>query len=304
MRLTQWERPVKWKAFRPRLSPVLALGAIGAGLAAVFGLDYSTGTLPFQHLYYLPIILAALQFGQRGAAATSISAVVLYHLANPVLLRLHHDAADVVQIVLFVAIGSLTAALREDADRLEVLAGTDDLTGLYNLRAFEQRLREAIRTCRAAGSALTLLVLDLDGLKALNDVHGHLTGAEAVRTVGRITAAQLPDGAFACRYGGDEFVVAFPGLAGPAAHERAAAILSSVRSTAPVLAGYPFPAGTLSVSIGVACVESVEWGADADVDPDAVGEALFHAGDAALYEAKRAGKGRMCVAPTQAALGK
>jgi diguanylate cyclase (GGDEF)-like protein len=300
VRLTDWERPVTSKAFRPRLSRVVALAAISVGLAAVFGLDRATGNLPFQHLYYLPIVLAAMQFGQRGAAATSISAVVLYHLANPVLLRIHHEAADVVQIVLFVAIGSLTAALREDADRLEILAGTDDLTGLYNLRAFEQRLREVIRTCRAAGSALTLLVLDLDGLKALNDVHGHLTGAEAVRTVGRIAAAHLPDGAFACRYGGDEFVVAFPGLAAPAAHERAAAILGSVRSAAPALAGHPFPAGTLSVSIGLACIQPAAWSAVTDVEPDALGEAVFHAADAALYEAKRAGKGRISVAPTHA----
>ena len=199
------------------ISPPWAVAVIVAGLLGVFLIDRASGAVPFQHLYYLPVVFAALQFGRRGAWAASIAAVALYHLANPALLAFAHEERDVVQVVLFVVVGVVTARLREDAIRLEALAGTDDLTGLHNLRAFERLLRCAVRSSRETGAPLSLLVLDLDGLKALNDEHGHLAGAEAVRTVGHIIASHLPPGGFACRYGGDEFVVAIPGRAGPAA---------------------------------------------------------------------------------------
>jgi diguanylate cyclase (GGDEF)-like protein len=264
----------------------------------VFLIDRASGVVPFQHLYYLPVVFAALQFGRRGAWAASIAAVALYHLANPALLAFAHEERDVVQVVLFVVVGVVTARLREDAIRLEALAGTDDLTGLHNLRAFEQLLRSAVRSSRETGAPLSLLVLDLDGLKALNDAHGHLAGAEAVRTVGHIIASHLPPAGFACRYGGDEFVVAIPGRPGPAADRIAPAILRAVRSTAPVLAGIALPPSTLSVSIGMARLDgSAPVGRNGPVlDDDRTGEALFREADAALYEAKRGGRGKVCVA--------
>ena len=79
---------------------------------------------------------------------------------------------------------------------------TDDLTGLHNLRSFEERLRIMVRVARETKTPLSLLVLDLDRLKSLNDVHGHLAGAEAVRTLGEVLAARLPRESTACRYGG------------------------------------------------------------------------------------------------------
>jgi diguanylate cyclase (GGDEF)-like protein len=137
-----------------------------------------------------------------------------------------------------------------------------------------------------------MLVLDVDRLKSLNDRYGHLTGADAVRTVGRILAARVPPEAVACRYGGDEFVIAIPRCASLRANDVADAIRRGVHETAPVLAGLPFPAATLSVSIGLA-----SWpGAPAlSTDHDA-GEALFRAADAALYRAKACGRNHVCVA--------
>jgi len=275
-----------------------ALVLIGLGMAGVFVIDRATGAVPFQHLYYLPIIFAALQFGRRGGWVSSLVAVGLYHFANPALFRFTHGERDVVQVALFVVIGVVTARLHEDARRLEALAGTDDLTGLYNLRAFEQQLRSAVQRARLAGTPLSLLVLDLDGLKALNDRHGHLAGAEAVRAVGHVIRSHLPPEAFACRYGGDEFVVALPGQRASVADGTASAILGSVRATAPVLDGIELPPGTLSVSIGLACLDSRRGDSRDGTEPDddSAGEALFRAADAALYDAKRGGKGRICVA--------
>jgi predicted signal transduction protein with EAL and GGDEF domain len=94
--------------------------------------------------------------------------------------------SDLVQIALFLAVGVVTAKLTRDTNRLRRLAMTDDLTGLHNLRSFEARLATMVRASREMQAPLALLVLDVDRLKSLNDQYGHLTGAEAVRTVGRV----------------------------------------------------------------------------------------------------------------------
>jgi diguanylate cyclase (GGDEF)-like protein len=296
MRLTNGSR-----SGQPRADPepawqnaVAAVVAVTAALALVFALDEGTGSAPVQHLYYLPIILAGIRFGMRGGLVTPCIAIVLYHLANPRLLAFEHEHWDVVQVALFLAVGVITAQLTDDKRRLHRLATTDDLTGLHNLRSFEQRLALMVRSCRQSGVPLTMLVLDVDRLKAMNDVHGHLAGAEAVRTIGHIVGERLPPPAVACRYGGDEFVVAAAGWAEAEAAAVADEIRDAVRTIAPVLAGTEFPAGTLSVSVGVAChaFDSPDVG-PGDVE---IGEELFRAADRALYRAKALGRNHVCVA--------
>jgi diguanylate cyclase len=218
----------------------------------------------------------------------------LYHLANRALLTFAYRETDLVQIALFIAVGLVTARLTENARRLRVIAMTDDLTGLHNLRSFEQRLLRAIQDARAGGGRLSMLVLDVDRLKSLNDTYGHLTGAEAVRHVGRILATHLPEDAIACRYGGDEFAVALPAADSSKVRAVAEDVCRAVHSSAPALAGRAFPAGTLSISVGVA---HRTWPAHSVGDTDARdGEALFHEADAALYVAKSQGRNRLFVA--------
>jgi diguanylate cyclase (GGDEF)-like protein len=146
---------------------------------------------------------------------------------------------------------------------------------------------------RRQDTPMAMLVLDVDRLKALNDTHGHHTGVDAVRLVGGIIGQCLPDGAFACRFGGDEFVVSLPGSSADAAREVATAIRGAVSATAPTLAGVPFPERTLSVSVGVAAVAHAGSAAANGVD---AGEALFHAADEALYAAKAGGRNQVSVA--------
>lgn len=262
-------------------------------LAAIHQVDARTGSAPFQHLYYVPIVIAATELGLYGALAAAVSAVVLYHLANPPLLTFVYRELDVVQIALFIAIGVITTRLADNARRLRRVAETDDLTGLYNLRGFEGRLDAALAAARRAHLPIGMLVLDVDRLKTINDTHGHLAGADAVRTVGHLIGRHLPDGAFACRFGGDEFVVAVPGRSRDAVSKVATAIREGVHGVAPTLAGTAFPARTLSISVGLAA-----W-PDAATIPGsgaAVGEALFRAADEALYTAKMAGRNQIAVA--------
>jgi diguanylate cyclase (GGDEF)-like protein len=277
----------------PAFSPITASAVLAAGLLLVFVLDHATGSAPVQHLYYLPIILAAVRFGIRGGVLAPIGAIVLYHAANPRVLALGHGHWDVVQISLLAAVGVVTARLTDDRHRLHTLAMTDDLTGLHNLRSFEATLVAMVRTCRATGVPLAVLVLDVDRLKLLNDAHGHLAGAEAVRTVGRIIAALVPSNAIACRYGGDEFVIAISQCASAGGRTLADALRHAVHTTAPVLADQAFPEGTLSVSVGVAC-RTFDPQAARRGDADE-GEQLFRAADRALYRAKELGRNHVCV---------
>jgi diguanylate cyclase (GGDEF)-like protein len=279
----------------PPLPAVWSAFAVVGLLLIVFILDRRTAAAPVQHLYYLPIILAGIYFRLPGGLAAALAAIALYHLANPTLLTFRYEESDFVQIALFIAIGIVTAKLTSNASRLRKLAMTDDLTGLHNLRSFEGRLRDTIRASRTAGTPVSMLVFDVDRLKSLNDRHGHLAGAEAVRTVGYLTAARLPPSAIASRYGGDEFVVALPGCDAVEARRIADDLRGAVSATVPILAGISFPAETLSISVGLSC-RIFRQGEKPDETDDESGEALFRAADAALYRAKEEGRNRVCVA--------
>jgi diguanylate cyclase (GGDEF)-like protein len=283
---------------KPPALAIVRLAVIVIGLLVTFGVDRATASAPLQHLYYLPIILASLWIGRVAGLTVSGASIVLYHIANPGLLSAGYKDSDVVQIVLFLAVGIVTSTLAENARHLHQLASTDDLTGLHNLRSFENALTNLVRTARMTGAPLSMLAIDVDRLKRINDAHGHLAGAEAVRTVGHVLAAHLPTTAVACRYGGDEFVVALPGYTA----EKAAAVAQHLRryvnGVAPFLAGVSFPATTLSISVGVACLEPRDFRSMQKIETaeaEMIGESLFKAADRALYVAKEEGRNRVSV---------
>ena len=282
---------------REQSSPWWAAAVTIVALLLVFVLDRATDATPFQHLYYLPIIFAGVNFEIAGGIGAAVLAIGLYHLANPHLLTFRYGEYDVVQMALFLAVGVITAKLTSDAERLHRLAMTDDLTGLHNLRSFEQRLAAMVVESNHANRPLALLVLDVDRLKSVNDQYGHLAGAESVRTVGHIIGRRLPPLAVACRYGGDEFVIAIPDCTAAVARRVAEDLCRVVHETAPALAGHSFGPGYLSISVGVACSMPGEGGPAArqggNID---AGEALFREADAALYRSKAAGRNRVSVA--------
>jgi diguanylate cyclase (GGDEF)-like protein len=300
MQLTDGVSPVAHDlSGSPRVPAAWTLAGVGAALLLIFALDRVTGSAPVQHLYYLPIVVCAIRFGAAGGLTTAATAIVLYHVANFAAFSLPYAEADVLQVGVLIAVALVSARLASNARRLRQLAMTDDLTGLHNLRAFEARLLTMVLGARETKTPLALIVLDLDRLKSLNDVHGHLAGAEAVRTVGRILATRLPAAAAPCRYGGDEFVIALPKSDGRDAAAIAEDLRHAVSETAPVLAGAPFPAGTLSISVGIACWEPPSIAAvDDRATPEAAGEALFRAADRALYAAKNAGRNRISLEST------
>lgn len=169
--------------------------------------------------------------------------------------------------------------------KLEELTRTDPLTGIANRRRFEGAYAEAWKQCRLTGQPLSLLMIDLDHFKAINDQHGHAVGdgclIEVVRQLG---AALQQDSQLLARYGGEEFVVLAPDLDAAGALELAAGIRLRIESCElTLLAGGSVPI-RLTTSVGVATV--------VPTDSDQPGQ-LRDVADSALYEAKRAG--RNCV---------
>ncbi len=169
--------------------------------------------------------------------------------------------------------------LEEDFHRqVDHLMNRDELTGLPVQRVYRQRLQETLWHCVRASKPLAVLMLDLDGLKKINDTHGHLLGARAIATVGRRLGAivQAQQGVVS-RFGGDEFSAFVPGLDRAGALALGEQLGESVR-------GEPIVDGSISVrptiSIGVAAFPA---------DGTTV-EALTRRADAALYRAKAAGR--------------
>lgn len=179
----------------------------------------------------------------------------------------------------------LRFALADEVDasfhaQVEAMLSMDELTGLLAHRRFEAALDEAIKTAHARGGPLALLVLDLDGLKAINDAHGHATGASTIGQVGRLLTAVLAGRGIATRFGGDEFVAFLPGL------DRAAGAKVAEELRARVAAHHFERAGVVvhpTVSIGVAAFPETAMASSA----------LFEAADRALYRAKTKGRNRV-----------
>lgn len=166
--------------------------------------------------------------------------------------------------------------------RLESLARTDALTGLYNFRALQAKLEEELARAARYGAPLALLLIDLDDLKALNDREGHEAGNAALEVLAEVLRDELREVDFAARYGGDEFVALLP-------HQTTAEAALVAERLRIRLGRKPWALPEpLSISIGVAGVE----GERQQSDPGA----LLSAADSALYRSKRLGRNRVEVA--------
>lgn len=110
-------------------------------------------------------------------------------------------------------ITSLQAQLEEQAAR-------DPLTGLFNRRNLDSLLVQELAECRAAGVELTLVMIDIDRFKSINDTFGHLAGDKMIRAVAALLLRHAQDGDIACRFGGEEFLLIMPQTPLPAARQR------------------------------------------------------------------------------------
>ena len=168
--------------------------------------------------------------------------------------------------------------LEEANDQLRRLAVTDELTGLRNRRAFEERLVMEFSMARRRKRQLSVLLIDVDDFKAINDQWGHAAGDEVLRRLGMIlrTTVRLPD--LPARYGGEEFVVLLPESGEESAMGLARRVMQRI-------AAEEWENGPVTISMGMSSMNESLMN----------GYQLVELADEALYAAKRAGKNRVMV---------
>jgi diguanylate cyclase (GGDEF)-like protein len=180
--------------------------------------------------------------------------------------KLHEHVAE---------IASLQVKLREQAIR-------DSLTGLFNRRYLEETLQRELAQSFRSGQPLGIVMIDIDYFKKLNDTYGHRAGDLALQALGRLLGGNTRGGDVACRYGGEEFVLALPGATLEAALARAEQLRQAAQDLRIDFAGSTL---CISISAGVAAYPLHGERADQVLD----------GADKALYEAKNGGRNR-CVA--------
>ena len=187
---------------------------------------------------------------------------------------------------LLTILSDLAAIALENAKlyhRIEELAISDGLTGLYCQRYFKDRLDEDIVRAARIRQPISLLMLDIDGFKRYNDKYGHIAGDIVLKSIGEILKSSIELGDLAARYGGEEFVLIFFGKGKAEAGRHAEAVRKKIEAEKFVLRQVETH---VTVSIGCAALPE-----------DAVSrDELIRSADAALYEAKKDGGNRTCLA--------
>ena len=243
---------------------------------------------PLLNTYLLPVIASALTLGKvTTLVEVALIAACQVYLAGSFSMDkllslgfLGGFAAQIAPVLLLAYIVTMFSAdIRYGLSRAKLLSETDELTGILNMRGFSiaasRLFGQALRYSRAA----TVLMVDSDNLKAVNDGHGHEAGNRMLRQLTRLIQAELRYTDVLARYGGDEFIVLLPETPSKGALEVAERIRDSV-------AGVPLEVDgkriTCTVSIGVA-------GHPADGNSM---DAVVARADRAMYQAKQQGRNR------------
>lgn len=261
-----------------------------AALALASGLVWLTGgaSSPFVFTYHLVAVAAALTMGSRLAVLVTAAASLAYlgqltldpslSASNGELLRVGINLGSL-WLLAYLA-GVYASSERRARARVLELSQTDALTGLFNRGQLYPTLEQEVQRTRRSGRGFCVLMVDLDGLKAINDSMGHLRGDEVLRSVGRVITGSIRGVDSAYRYGGDEFLILLPETEFIGAYVVAEKIREGVEEIGDSLGT---DAGSTSVSIGL--VSHPEDGSST--------EELMIAADRAMYQAKSLGKNQI-----------
>jgi diguanylate cyclase (GGDEF)-like protein len=191
------------------------------------------------------------------------------------------DAADIQPLE---AVADICAAAIQNArhfQRAEQLAYLDGLTGIFNRRFFELRIAEELERANRYSAPLSVIMIDIDKFKKLNDEFGHLLGDEVLRQSSQVFSQHLRKGDVVCRYGGEEFALLLPQTNG----ENALEVAEKLRRA---FEAWHFPGVPRKVTISAGVADSPTFGKARDQ--------IVAAADAALYVAKQAGRNRVVTA--------
>jgi len=241
------------------------------------GLEVCRIVKSFSDESFIPIILVTVK-GDIGSKVTGLKLGADDYLAkpyNPLELR--------ARVASMLRIKSLQDKINAKRRQLEALSITDDLTGLYNHRALQQRLKDEFRRAQRYNDPLSILMIDIDRFKDVNDKYGHLFGDHVLAELAGVLKEAVRETDFVARYGGEEFVIILPQthFAGciPVAERVWRSVGERDYCDGKVKA-------KITVSVGVAFFPSKNV---------ATVEQLLESADQALYQAKREGRNRICL---------
>jgi diguanylate cyclase (GGDEF)-like protein len=244
---------------------------------------------PLLNAYLLVVITSALTLGKTLTLAhvALIGACYLFldwqlgHVNMVSLAYVGGFLARLAPVLLVAYITTMFSAdIRFGLNRAKLLSETDELTGLYNMRGFVVIANRLFAQAQRYQRSSSLLMVDSDNLKQVNDRLGHDAGNRLLQHVVKQVLGQLRSTDIAARYGGDEFVVMLPDTPARGAFEVAERIRNAVETT-------PFPSGTETVHC------SVSIGAASYPQDGRTLDALLGRADRALYQAKEAGRNRV-----------
>ena len=167
-------------------------------------------------------------------------------------------------------------------DELRQMAMTDPLTGLYNRGVFDREFQREFDRCRRYGRPFSLVLVDLDNFKLINDRHGHPMGDRALQEVSRTLRNTVRETDTVARYGGEEFAIILPETPTEGAEFTGERIRAAIARTSMQVDGAPL---AVTASVGVACIDPYHTDS----------AAMLAAVDRALYRAKDRGRNRTCV---------
>ncbi|HRQ65648.1 MAG TPA: diguanylate cyclase [Xanthomonadaceae bacterium] len=256
------------------ITMLLALLALGVGVARA-----AAGSP--QGWFYL------FGWGSVSLVGMYRAGLFLAEMGTPDWLETGHPAINTFgALVLVLATARAARYAEREMHAARVVARTDPLTGLANRSQLDASLALMIETGAATGQSLSLMFLDLDRFKAINDRHGHAFGDDCLAAFADILRGHVRASDLLARYGGEEVVLVLPGAAQAPAAEIAETLRAAVEREGREVQGRPV---ALTVSIGLAT-----W------QPGETDSELLARADAALYRAKREGRNRVAVADDHA----
>jgi diguanylate cyclase (GGDEF)-like protein len=255
-------------------SMLLILGLLAAGVAFSGGED--SAALPW---LVLPVTIAAARFRpQVLVVGAAITATVMFgvSVASDAQAVVDDPTRLIASLTLLIGITAIASALTEGELEHRDRAVLDPLTGLLNRASLDARVIEIEEQAHLTGGAVSVVVLDLDGFKRVNDTHGHERGDSVLRDVAYEIRKSLRSFELVYRIGGEEFLVLLPGVEPTEALQIAERVRHAVEEARPGALSLTLSAGVASQSGG-----DIRYGE------------LFRAADAALLEAKRSGRNRV-----------
>jgi len=243
---------------------------------------------PLVNLYLLPVITSSLTLGKLATLANVGLVAACYILLGSAtmdeVLTLRFIAGFAGQLAPVLLVAYITtmfsADIRYGLQQAKLLSETDELTGLYNTRGFAIAANRLFGQAVRYGRPASLLMVDCDNLKPVNDSHGHEAGNRLLRQVANAVQSELRATDVPARYGGDEFIVLLPETPPKGAADVAERIRNAIGARPIAFDGQRI---TATVSIGIACYP--EDGRTLD--------ALASRADRALYQAKQEGRNKV-----------